>query len=161
MSILEHRQSTRREGIGTLVIAAVTVAGLIAIQVLLFEYAFLDGWQENKFFLVGFYGILALVTAVIVAYGVANIVKNQEFICRVDGEAIECISPVKACGESFRLPLAEIAKIEVKTGSDSAEFYLYDRAGSRYQLTTNYGNPGRKIIETILKLNPAVAHVET
>lgn len=151
----EHRRSTRRQGVYELLSLAAVVI-VLAVVYRLFLHPRVWGFSFYGFIAV--MGTLALALAV---HAVWEIVRNGEFTCRIDDEIIECVSPNQASGNSFRLQIADIAKIEKTTQCDSAWWYLWDKDGNRYWLTSNFGNPVHKFLNAIEEINPAVVEVES
>ena len=134
-----------------------TAVGFIALQIFLFP----SRWNDDHLFLVVYYAILSIVVAGVASIAIANIVKAEEFVCEMDDDIIECISPLDWCGESFRIPIADIAKVVKVTGEDSYRWFIWDKAGCRYWLTSNYGNPADKFIRAIQELNEGVIEEHT
>ena len=157
MTVLEHRRGTRQAGILALLGVGATAVGFIAFQVFFFPSL----WNDDHLFFILFYAILSVVVTGVASIAIADIVKAGEFVCEMDDDIIECISPLEGCGDSFRIPIADIAKVEKVTGQDSHRWYIWDNAGRRYWLTSNYGNPADKFIRAIQELNEGVAEVQT
>jgi hypothetical protein len=81
---------------------------------------------------------------------------NSEFLCRIDDEAIECVSPDSVDGETFKLRLSDIVKIERLGPSGKERWYLWDGTGRRYWLSDHYGNPADTFVELIRAANRRV-----
>lgn len=156
MIILEHRRSTRRRGI---ILIAGVVLMLLLFAVVYFLFFAHWVWQKDDGFLICFF-IVGLFSVVGVGGGIWEIYLNGDFVCRLDEEALECSVPHKCYGESFRLPIAEIVKIEADGGSDTSAYYLWDKKNRRYRLSDAYFNPTHKFAAEIRKLNPAIIEVD-
>ncbi|MEX2119228.1 MAG: hypothetical protein WD847_06435 [Pirellulales bacterium] len=150
MTRLEHRRTAVREGVGVLIGVSATMFGLAAFYVLFFWWT----WDDDWLFVIAGFAILAVVFLVAATYAIVNISRDGEFVCRIDGDTIECVSPVKGCGETFMIRIADIVKVEKE--EDSRSWYIWDRAGNRYWLTGNYGNPARKFIHVIREMNESI-----
>lgn len=157
MSPLEHRRSTGSEALRMLFRITAVVAGFAVMQLFLFPYV----WRENPWFVVAFVVVEFVVVVCGLMYVRANILVGREFICRMDNTYIECRSPVESCGQSFRVAVADIVRIERKGDSESRRWYIHDKAGRRYDLTTNYGNPADEFIRRIREVNSSVVEVHT
>ena len=154
---LEHRRRTRREGVEVLVGGGATLAVLAGVAVAL-AVCELEAWLAAAAAL----AILTFVAAAIVAYAALNIAARSEFVCRLDDKTFECISPVWGCGESFKLPVADIIRIEKERSSDDDHrLYLCDKSGGRYWLTSNYDNPVDTFLERLRELNPKIQELAT
>src|SRR5437879_3159014 len=108
MAIFEHRRSTRRHGLYTLGTFALTIAGMGVFQF----YFFPSIWNDDPSFVVIFWVIATIAAVLAVVYATVNIVKGGEFVCRMDESNIECVSPVRGCGQTFKLQIADIARVE-------------------------------------------------
>jgi hypothetical protein len=87
-----------------------------------------------------------IVVGLAVAYAVANFIKGGEFVCRIDETYIQCQSPVRGCGPTFKIPIADIVKLEKQVVEDSAGWWdICVRSGKRFQLTNYYGLPAEKV----------------
>jgi len=150
----EHRRSTRSQGVYELL----QLAGVLVILVIAYRLFFHPWvWQLGFSAFVIITGTLA---TALTGHALWQIVRNREFVCRLDGEIIECIAPDRTSGNSFRLRIADIAKIEKTTQLEATWWYLRDRDGNRHWLTSNYGNPVHKFLSAIEEINPAVIEVE-
>jgi hypothetical protein len=95
--ILEHRRSTRRQGI----IELLQVVLFLALVFVVYQ-SFFANWvwkQGNEFiwFVVAIGGLSFLV----LLHAAWQIYLNGEFICRIDGRMIESISPDRTAGVTF------------------------------------------------------------
>jgi hypothetical protein len=75
-------------------------------------------------------------------------------VIRIDEQTIECVVPHPGAGESFKLPIQDIVKVEHDMRDDDSDWYLRDKGGRRYLLTVNYGNPILDIVEDIAAAQP-------
>jgi hypothetical protein len=152
-AVIEHRRSTRREGLKHLL-----QLGAFVITFGIVYRWFFAGWLGNwpPTALLNVFGVLTLLLA---ANSVWEIIRNQEFSCRIDEEYLECNSP-KYSGDSFKLKISDIAKICKETGSESPSWYIYNTAGHRYWLTSNYGNPVRRFVKAIHEADKSVIEEE-
>ena len=149
----EHRKFTRHEAFDDLARLAATVIGLGAVLYVLWPWA----WELSSLFAVGFGGVIVVVTAVVLIASILEILANADFICRIDEDLFECIAPVSAKGESFSIPIVEIAAVECDHSGDPPHpWYIHDRDGRRVRLTRNYDNPVETFIAIIRELNPSV-----
>ena len=113
--------------------------------------------MEDKFFLIAFISIVLVVAAIAAYYAIVNLKSGGTFFGRLDNHAIGCNCPVPACGESFRLPIKDITILEKEDwGDGSYRWYIYDRTGRRFWLTSNYDNPADVFIAEIRKRIPEV-----
>jgi len=154
--LIEHRKKTRSEGAQHLAAVGTTIGVLGTLMMALLVL----GHASWPFGAAGFL-ILTLIGVIGGIYATLNILANREFICRLNDKTLECISPVWGCGETFKLSLTEIIKIEKECWSDSHRWYLVDKAGERYWLTTNYDNPADEFLARIRELCPSVEDVNT
>jgi len=136
---------------------ALTCIGLAIFQ----SYFFPSLWRQDRLFLVVFCLILAVVGTLGLVYGVKNLVAADTFVCRLSRDILECDCPVSGCGETFAVPISEIETIEKETWSESHRWYIHDKSGHRYWLTSNYDNPADRFVEGVKELNPSVADVTT
>lgn len=157
MRKLKHSKSTLSEGVSLLL-----WLGLIVIVVGCFQIFFFHtvSWKNLPFAL----GFLAAETAIglLVLYvAIAKIRRNETFICLLDDELLECVCPLKERGDSFKLKLDDVVRIEQQKDGDSSRWYLHDRQGNRLWLTHAYRNPADRFVRQILKLNPGIRQIET
>jgi hypothetical protein len=124
-------------------------------------YFGLFSWERNGIFATVFLSGAAVAAIVIFYYALANITRCRDFVCRIDDRTIECSVPLPSAGESFRLAIDDIVKVEKRASGESHDWYIWDAAGKQYQLTRNYGNPVKKFIGAILERNPAVVEEHT
>lgn len=150
--VLDHEKSTAKAGWWALFNAAVIPVGMIAF----YDYFFSWLWAIDPWFVIAAFGILSAVTVGIAAYGIVNIRAADVFRCRLDEHTLTCSCPVRGCGESFSISLDDISEIEKDDRSDTTAWYICDRSGQRYQLTTNYGNPAARFVEELRKLRPEI-----
>jgi hypothetical protein len=149
---IEHRRSSVREGWQTLLIGGCTIAGLAACPLFFSDWH----WKNDPGFVIIWYSFLGLFGLLLAYYAFSNIIQCRDFVCRIDDQSIECQVPFSGAGDSFRLPLNEIVKVEKRSSGESYNWYIWDAAGKQYQLTTNYGNPAKRFIQAILERNSAV-----
>jgi len=154
---LEHRKSTAKEGWRVLAGTVFTVAAFVAFGAFIFPDVRPEGWAILLASVIAGTFILA-----VMLYAVANIRAGSEFSCRLDEERFTCVSPVDACGDSFDLPLDQIAKIEREDWSEGdCRWYVWDAEGKRYWLTSNYNNPDGQFIANLQLLRPDIERVDT
>ena len=94
-------------------------------------------------------------------YAIVNIIANDEFRCVLTTETLACYCSVNGAGETFKVELADIKKLEKEAWSESHRWYIWDVNDNRYWLTSNFDNPCERIIESIQELRPNVAQVDT
>ncbi len=157
MRKLKHSKSTLAEGVSLLL-----WLGLIVIVVGCFQiFFFRTVWKDNLPFALGFLaaeiaiGLLVLYTAFV------KIRRNETFVCILDDELLECVCPLKERGNSFRLKLDDLVRIEQKKDGDSSRWYLHDRQGNRHWLTDAYRNPAGRFVRRIRQLKPKISQSET
>jgi len=151
----EHRRTTRRQGI----YERLSLAAFFVVVVLVYRLFFNNPWAWERGFQ-QFIIVVGLLGVAIAGHAVWQIASNREFVCRIDGEIIECIAPDRFSGNNFRLRIADIVKIEKSTRLESYWWYLRDKDGNRYWLTSNFGNPIHKFLNAIEEINPAIVEVE-
>lgn len=156
MTEITHERNTSREGILALLGVAITTAGFVAFHTFLFPLP----WRDCRTFAVIYIAIGAVVAVAVGIYGIFNIMCNGKFICRLDNETIECVSPVKGCGDSFKVKINDIVKIEKEEWAESYRWYIWDSADHRYWPTSNYGNPADDLIEAIRETNDSIIYSE-
>lgn len=154
---LEYRRNTTRDGVRLLLGIVATVAVLGVVPLLYFRSV----GEERPWVVVVYVAFVAIWTAVALPYAILNIRRGQEFLCRIDESSVECVCPAWGCGQTFSIRIADIAKVERQGWYDSHRWYLWDKAGRRYWLTGNYGNPADQIIELIRETNAGVAEIRT
>jgi hypothetical protein len=160
MILLEHRRTSRKEG----VLIVVRIWGIAAILVGSVSVVYWRGWMHGvmeSVFYVLFCGTALLVSALATWMAISHIRQGGEFVIRVDESKIECSVPHPGAGESFKLPIQDIVKVERDMRDDKSDWYLHDKSGRRYLLTVNYDNPILDIVELLQQLNPAIEEVYT
>src|SRR5688572_8630917 len=138
MTTIEHRRSTRHQGFYEIAL----LVGLYLVFFLVYQRFFADWvWKggDRSFFI--FIAVMTFFGVALAVHAVWEILQNGEFVCRLDHETFECSVPSKYSGDSFKIPIADIARIERDTGAETTMWYLWDNKGRRYWLTGNYGNP--------------------
>jgi len=152
--LIEHRRSTRHQGVTQLSLLAVLLLILGAVA-WLFGPAF---WRFNAKGIVAWCAItIALAVATVVIPSIVGIVRNREFVCRLTSESLECQCPGWGNGQTCNVRVADIVKIQYKgSRDDNMGREIFDRAGNVYWLTRNFGNPVRTIVTTLCELNKAI-----
>ncbi len=150
--ILIHERSTAREGWWALFTITYTVVGMIAFYCYFFSWL----WTADPWIVIAAFAILAAVAVGVATYGIINIRAGDVFRCRLDEHTLTCSCPVRGCGESFSVSLDDISEIEKDDRSDTTAWYIRNRSGQRYPLTTNYGNPAARFVEELRKLRPEI-----
>jgi hypothetical protein len=138
-----------------------TCSALAAFGYLFFPLS--DVPAPRPFLIVWYGGLAALVMSASI-FAAWQITRRATFHCRLSSQILECLCPVKCIGESFVVPVHEIAKIERHRqpgGESEFRWYIWDSSGNRYWLTDGYGNPVRRFVAQIKELCPSVPHVET
>ena len=153
---LKHSKSTLAEGVSALLWLGLILIGLGCFQVFFFPIV----WPKDPWFVILFGIIEALVALAVVLYATINIRKNQTFVCLIDEEQIECVSPIDDGGHSFRLPLAQIQRLEPSGEESPNSWCLYDHDGNRYWLTSDYNNPAEKFVREIRRIRPDLQESE-
>jgi hypothetical protein len=154
---LEHRKSTTAEGRRAAFALVITIVGLGIFQWYMFPWI----WQQDRFFVITFLVIEAMIAAGLTHYAAVNLHHRKDFECRIDDERLECVSPVEGCGENFSLSIAEIVRIEKEKWVDSCRWYIWSADGHRYWLTSNYDNPVEGFIEAIRQRVPDITEISS
>lgn len=150
MRTLKHSKSSLAEGVSLLLWLGLTVIGLGCFQIFLFRTM----WTENLPFALGFLGAEVAVGLLVLYVAITKIRRNETFVCLLDDELIECVCPVKERGDSFRLRLDDVVRIEQQKEGERQRWYLHDLDGNRYWLTDAYRNPVKKFVRQIRELKP-------
>ncbi len=157
MKTLKHSKSTMAEGISLLL-----WLGLIVIVAGCFQiYFFHAVWPENRLFALSFLVGEAAVGLLVFYVAMAKIRRNETFVCILDDELVECVCPDKTRGDTFRLKLTDLVRIEQQKDGDSHRWYLHDRQGSRHWLTRAYRNPADRFVRRIQQLFPDIPRIRT
>ena len=151
-SALKHAKSTLAEGVSLLLWLGLIVMVVGCFQILLFRTM----WTENLPFALTFLVAEIAVGLLVVYVAVAKIRRNETFVCFLDDELIECVCPVKERGDSFRLKLDDVVRIEQKKDGESHRWYLHDVEGNRHWLTDAYRNPAAKFVRHIREHKPSL-----
>lgn len=134
-----------------------------AVMILIFvagDYWFFPRlWEQEPFTPVAFLIMEFVMIFGLGWYAVTNIRSDQDFICRIDHERLECIAPARDCGESFNIRLADIDRLEEVNRGKSYSWDICTNDGRRFHLMYNYQNPVKRFLATIKALRPDV--VET
>ncbi len=150
MPTLRYRRSRLRTIVGTTVF-------LLLIGPFLYWLASLAEFQDAAFWV--------LITLFVgnLGFGLyelwAVIRQPQDFECELTDSTIRCVCPVPRMGSTFDIPLDELVAIEV-TSDDSPRIHLLTRNGSRYWLTSNFGNPARRFVTHLRSLRPQVEYIQ-
>lgn len=150
MRTLKHSKSTLAEGVSLLLWFGLIVIVVGCFQIFLFHTM----WTEKLPFALAFLAAEAAVGFLVLYVAVGKIRRNETFVCLVDDELIECVCPAKQRGDSFRLRLDDIVRIEKENQGESQRWYLHDLEGNRYWLTDAYRNPAKKFVQRIRELKP-------
>jgi len=98
--------------------------------------------------------VLIIVIIVVISYAYENFKSKDKFLCKIsDLEFVQSV-PTSSSGESFVILLKDIQFIEVYEGfgdGPSDEWYIHT-INKKYRITSNYGNPFRKIGEILQAL---------
>ena len=155
--IYTYKRSTYKEGVKALIIATMTMIGLI-----IFFNVFFGNLQNRDPIFYYLFNIVATVIPLIVIFLVAipNMKANAEFIISLDHEKIICSCPVEGTGESFDINLQEIIHIErhednFGEGPTFDDYYLVTNK-TKYKITNNYSTPVELICKKITRLYPHI-----
>ena len=152
--LLSYRRTTKKEGIATLVGVVFTVLGLIGSMQLVVDFSPNFAADEPWFYYL-FNGVALLLGGLVIfCYAMPNLRMNREFRFTLTEDEIDCQSPTDAFGESYTIALTELVGIEERQSCDTSDWYLTTRDGRQYQLTPNYGNPQRDIMDALIELKP-------
>jgi hypothetical protein len=146
--VIEHRKTTASEERSLIFSIVITLVGM---------GVFLWFLSPPTLFLVAFITIVGVVASIAIYNAVVNLQCKRTFVCRIDDEQISCVSPVSNCGESFSIPIRTIARIERMDGGESPyRWYIWNQAGERFWLTSNYDNPVDSFVDAIRERCPDV-----
>ena len=154
---LEYTRAARTHAIRTFIHLVLTVLGFAVFQYFLFPMI----WRDSHVFVILFFALEGLIFGIAFIFVWLNFKSSGEFVCRVDDGTISQICPVRGCGETFTICIADIVKIERKSSGESENWYIWDKQGRRYELTPNYGNPIKKFIGLIKDMNSEVVEDRT
>ena len=154
--MIEHQRRTRTEGCrGLLAILAIAAVAIV------FQFCvFAEVWHEQWFSLILFYSIFVFSVSFAGQGVLKNFLANDEFRCCLTEEELDCYCPIRRYGETFKVQLSEIAKLEKETDAEGHRWYVWDTYGKRYWLTPLYGNPCERIIRRIKEFRPDVPQVD-
>ena len=156
---IEHRKTTAAEGRNALIVIGITVVFMVVGMSFFVSRL---GCDSDKFFVAVFFTVMGVIASIGVCYAIVNIRANSTFVCEIDDEQIRCVSHVKLCGESFSILIRDIAKIErANEGEGSHCWYVWNKAGQRFWLTSNYNNPVNNFIDAIRERCPDVTEITT
>jgi hypothetical protein len=153
---IKHSKSTLAEGVSVLLWLGLIVIVLGCFQIFFFRSV----WTDNLPFALGFLAAEIAIGILGLCYAIAKIRRNETFVCLLDEEIIECVCPARERGDSFKLKVKDIARIEKRPNGNSHRWYLHDHQGNRYWLTADYRNPADKFVRQIRQLQPAVGQIE-
>ncbi|MHB8903353.1 MAG: hypothetical protein ACYC6Y_31710 [Thermoguttaceae bacterium] len=156
MQKLKHSKSTIAEGISLLLWLGLTLIVAGCFQIYFFEPV----WPRHRLLALGILAGEAAVALVVLGVAAAKIRRNETFVCILDDELIECVCPVKDRGDSFRIRLADLVRVERQLDGDSHRWYLHDRQGKRHWLTHAYRNPADRFVHRIHQILPDLPRTE-
>jgi hypothetical protein len=151
--VLEYRRSWKREIVYSLLI-------LLSATVLVYVLLRLLADQGLMPKIIGW--TLLLFNYSIFGWNIATLLKRREdFFCTLYEKYIECHVPVSGMGDSFQIALDDIAEIHLdNSGEDQAKIYLHTQDGRSLWLTSNFGNPARKLLRRIRQMRPEIPLTE-
>lgn len=153
MRRLKHSKSTLAEGVSFLVGLGLFVIGLGCFQIFFFPAM----WAEDPWLVLAFLAIEAMLGGLGIYYSLMKIRRNETFLCLLEDGVLQCICPVPRLGDSFKIGVADIRRIDKEAEpGDSWRWYLVDAEGGRYWLTSHYHNPAEKFVSAIRQLNPEI-----
>lgn len=97
-----------------------------------------------------------LVIGGMVWHVIQHLLIDGEFIVSIDEAAIQQSVPVSWVSDSFRVPIHDIDHVEREVNNALDGLVIVDRAGNRFKLNANYGNPLSQIANTLESLNVSV-----
>lgn len=109
------------------------------------------------------YLLVGAVAATLGVYAVLNIRSKGVFVSKLTNDEYVQSVPLRLAGESFGIKLSDITQIEIHdAGVDGRndQWYLHTPEG-RFQISSHYGNPHRKIGAAIRKTLPHIPTIET
>jgi hypothetical protein len=157
MRKLKHSKSTLAEGVSLLLWLGLIVIVVGCFQIFFFRIVLC----ENLLFAFGSLAVELAIGLFVVYVAMAKIRRNETFVCLLDDGLLECVCSVEERGESFKLKLDDLVRIEQQKDGDSCRWYLHDRQGNRHWLTDAYRNPADKFVRQIRQLKPKIPQTET
>jgi hypothetical protein len=157
MQKLKHSKSTLAEGVSLLLWLGLTVIVVGCFQIFFFRAM----WTENLPFALGFLAAEIAIGLLVLYVAVVKIRRNETFVCILDDELLECVCPLRERGDSFKLRLDDLVRIQQQKDGDSSRWYLHDRQGNRHWLTDAYRNPADTFVRQIRQLKPKISQTET
>ncbi len=158
----EHVRKTSAQGYRELA----WVILLLPAFVVLDWFVFPRLWASADYFALDMLTIIETTLFVVLAYlSLLNLTASGTFSCRIDEERLTCTCPVPGTGDTFSVLLKDITTIELAEESIGDHrhryWYVWDRSGRRYWLTTNYGNPVDLFIDVVRDIVPNVREIQT
>lgn len=151
---MEHTRKAKDEGWKVFgVTIAVGITLLLGVQLFSAGHFGMSRGEQ-----IVFYGIIFTATIAALCYAAININSEDIFVCRLTDQLFFQHCPVKQCGESFKVRLGDIAKLECRQGES---WYIHTNDGETHQITNNYGNPAKKFADALLKSRPEIKTVST
>jgi cell division protein FtsW (lipid II flippase) len=84
---------------------------------------------------------------------VAHLRSDKVFLCELTDDELIQECPVESRGDSFRISLSEIVKIELEHTNGNPRWFVHTIA-ERYHISASYQNIDRKIGDELLKRLP-------
>jgi hypothetical protein len=88
------------------------------------------------------------------AYALPNIVMDREFRFVLYEDRMECKFPAKWFGESYSVPIGEIARLERYPDQERDDWALVTCDNRRIKITHNYENPVEDIVKILRTIRP-------
>ena len=155
--ILEHRETSSAEARrGFYSVVAGALVGVASLYVLGPQM-----WAESPFLASVFFGSLIAGGSLGLYYVVRNWRASNDFVCRLDHDQLSCSCPIGGSKVNFTVAVQEIVRVERQEWESGHDWYLIDRAGQRFCLTSGYLNPADQFVALIRELNPDIVEVVT
>ena len=152
--LVDHSRGTKREGISVIAIALLTSGGLVGFFHLFCHFV-VNLRNESPVFYFVFNGFALIFGGFLIfAVGVPNLLMKRRFRFVVSEDRIECQSPAKAFGESYSIPIDDIASLQEHTYHGDTQWWFITCDNRRIEITPNYGNPVREIVAALRQLRP-------
>lgn len=141
-----YRRTWKREALSaSLMLCFCNLFGLV------FSWFF---WQEGTF---ARFVIVAVVGGNNLLFGhhlLSTLNRKQDFVCALGSGRLTCDCPSQSGGRTFSVPISDIQRIEVNDDNGTATLRMID--GAEHWLTSNYGNPSRYLINSMMAQNPNI-----
>lgn len=106
--------------------------------------------------------VILVFNVVMFAWKIAGLARSREdFSCTLNDQHLECHVPTRSEGDSFRIALDDIAEIHRDSSDEgSPRIRLHTQDGRALWLTSNFGNPAKRILRLIREMRPDIPMIE-